>query len=87
MLAMLILPMKTNPQFGQYFTDYQSVFLILAGLSCFSCFAACAWLAGRFTNKLWVRLILGLALGTALLFCNTIIVFFGSCAFTGELRS
>ena len=87
MLAMLILPMKKNPQFGQYFTEYPSLFITLAGLSCLSCLAACAWLAGRFTDKLWVRLILGLALGMAILLCNAVVVFFGSCAFTGELRS
>lgn len=87
LLAMLILPMKKNPQFGQFFTDYPSVFITLFGLSCYSCFAACAWLAGRFTDKLWVRLTLGLVLGVAILFCNAIIVFFGSCAFTGGLRS
>jgi hypothetical protein len=87
MLAMLILPMKKNPQFGQFFTEYPSLFTTLAGLSCFSCFAACAWLAGRFTDKLWVRLTIGLSLGATILLCNVVVVFFGSCAFIGGLRS
>ena len=87
LLAMLVLPMKPNPQFGQYFTDYPNVFIALLALSAISCYAACSWLMGRFTNKIWVRVIVGLLLGAAILFCNVLIAFFGSCAITGGLRS
>ena len=87
LLAMLVLPMKPNPQFGQYFTDYPKVFLGLLALSGLSCYAACSWLMGRFTKKLWVRVVVGLLLGATILFCNVLVAFFGSCAITGELRS
>ena len=87
LLTMLVLPMKPNPQFGQQFTDYPAVFIVLSALSAVSCFAACWWLMGRFTDKRWLCLLVGLLLGATILLCNALIAFFGSCAITGGLRS
>ena len=42
---------------------------------------------GWFTKKLWLRVLVGLLLGAAILFCNVLVVLFDPCAITGGLRS
>lgn len=87
LIAMAVLTTGKNPQFGQALTDYPVVFVILSALSCISCYAACSWLMGRFTDKRWVCVIVGIFLGATILFCNVIVAVFGSCAITGGIRS
>ena len=87
LLTMMVLPVKPNAQFGQQFTDYPNVFMVLLVLSAISCYAACSWLMGRFTRKRWLCILVGLLLGATILLCNVLIAFFGSCAITGGLRS
>ena len=51
-------------------------------------YCACSWLTGRFTQRLWVRVLVGIVLGLAVLSVNAVAAVFGGCAFayTGLLR-
>jgi hypothetical protein len=52
-------------------------------LTAVSCYAACSWLTGRFTQRRWMRLLVGLFLGAGIFLCNVIIAFFGGCTVFG----
>lgn len=63
---------------------------IIAGLvlGFVNSYCACSWLAGRFTRRLWVRVLVGIVLGLAVLSVNAFAAAFGGCALaaTGMLR-
>jgi hypothetical protein len=50
-------------------------------LTCISSYACCSWLTGRFTERTWLKVLVGVFLGAGILFCNLVIAFFGACAF------
>ena len=50
-------------------------------VSAVSCYAACSWFTGRFTERTVLRVLIGLFLGAGIFLCNIIIAFLGGCAF------
>jgi|APGre2960657505_1045072.scaffolds.fasta_scaffold02244_4 hypothetical protein len=52
--------------------------LVLASINSY---CACSWLTGRFTQRLWVRVLVGIVLGLAVLSVNAVAAAFGGCAF------
>lgn len=63
---------------------------IIAGLvlGYLNSYCACSWLIGRFTERLWARVLAGIFLGLAVLSVNAVAATFGGCAlaYTGLLR-
>ena len=66
--------------FGGEFSTVATIWIVLAAVSCY---AACSWFAWRFSDRVWVRVLIGLLLGAGVFICNVIIAFFGGCAIFG----
>lgn len=68
----------------------RSEVLLVAGLllGFLNSYCACSWLIGRFTQKLWPRVLGGVFLGLAVLSVNSFAAAFGGCvlAATGQLH-
>ena len=82
LLALALVAMLADgqhPGFDPFFAQHAALFWGMAGLSLISCYAACSWLTGRFTEKVWPRVLVGLFLGACVFLCNVVIVFFGAC--------
>lgn len=88
-IALLSLAIMRNDHSGSSNPDRGQAWLIGGLVLGFvNSFSACSWLAGRFTQRLWVRVLVGIFLGMAVLSVNAFAAAFGGCALaaTGVLR-
>lgn len=88
-LALLSIAIMLNEHSGRSNPDRGQAWLIGGLLLGFvNSFCACSWLVGRFTQRLWVRVLVGIVLGLAVLSVNAFAAAFGGCAlaYTGVLR-
>lgn len=81
LVAFALLKGLKSQSFDKFFADHAALAWTWFGITGVSCYAACAWLTARFTERLWLRVLVGLLLGGGILFCNLVIAFFGACAF------
>ena len=81
LLAYALLKGSQSQSFDKFFAAHSGLAWTWFALTCVSCYAACSWLTGRFTERTWPRILIGLFLGAGILFCNLVIAFFGACAF------
>ena len=73
--------MTGTRSFDAVFGKYQpnALVWIWLALAAVSCYAACSWFAGRFTEKRALRVLIGVFLGGGILICNIIAAFLGGC--------
>ena len=79
LLAMLVIGSK---QLDKMSGDASTAWIVTGLVLGFAnSYCACSWLTGRFTKKIWLRVLVGVSLGLAVLSVNAVVGFFGGCAF------